>query len=251
MKNEQAQSPPAASSAATNALRWFYERLSFSDEDRKLCLEKRGLTARSCELAGLKSNPRSNEKYLREMPDNFPLPVLIESGLWSDARPPASPKPHAQFYGWGLVKRGKSGEEDEWNWTQPILIPYFDDGGEVIHLRPHKGGVKDKGVRFFIVRPRKDARFPAIARAVEYAIITDGEFKGLALWQALTDCGSGVAIATLPGITTSKTLFGDIEDWLDELGVKQVIVNFDNEENTDGGKPVKATMKSSEEWRSS
>ena len=69
----------------------------------------------------------------------------------------------------------------------------------------------------------------------EFAMINEGEFKALAVWQALGYPRD--AIASLPGIQMSKPLFGDIEDWLEILSMKRVIVSFDNEDKSTPGLP--------------
>jgi len=319
------------------ALRWFYEQLPpLTEEDGKMLWEKRGLTPATQAAAGLRSNLRGNKEILLAMEELFPSAVRVESGLWTNGDKPGDPpKPNAQFYGYGIVGKKKklpgeergawSGERGagrderdkfEWGWTHPILIPYFDEQGEVIHLRPHKGMMREKSPRMFVVRrgktpaDDKHAEAPSsknqtppaeapsskdqapnkaqtpnaseekVIRGAfgeskqignlrygrletcatgseedehkpgpEYAVITEGEFKALAVWQALT---GKAAVGSLPGITMAKALFGDIEQWLLETEVRQVVIAYDNEEKGDpklpGFKEEKRDRFDSEVW---
>ena len=71
------------------------------------------------------------------------------------ARTPAKsadkkPAPNSQLYGFGFVRKGDIQEDgsrgpDIWDWTYPVIIPYFDHKGELIHLRPAQGGVAGPG----------------------------------------------------------------------------------------------------------
>ena len=133
------------------ALRWLYDRLSLSDADRKYLFVKRGLNDATIELLGFRSNPETNKGLLLEMANHFPLAVLVESGLWKVNADKVSepPKPNSQFYGMSIAEkrdakgkkmRDENGEVPrECVWNHPILIPYFNEAGELMHLRPHKG----------------------------------------------------------------------------------------------------------------
>jgi hypothetical protein len=53
------------------------------------------------------------------------------------------------------------------------------------------------------------------------------------------------AVACLPGITMAKPLFPDIEEWLERVAVRQVVIAYDNEAKDDRNLPgYKA-----EEWK--
>ena len=220
------------------ALDWFYRRLSLSESDRNSLFVKRGLTNATVDALGFRSNPESNKALLLEMADHFPLEVLVESGLWKldEAKVGETPKPNAQFYGMSLAeKRDASGKKvrDEQGeavrecvWNHPILIPYFNEAGDLVHLRPHKGMMAGKAPQLYVVRQRQQPGKPPITR-VHQALITEGEFKAAALWQVL---GDTVSIAALPGITMAKPLFGEVQEWLETTGAQQVIVGYDSED---------------------
>jgi hypothetical protein len=179
------------------ALRWFYDRLNLTDEDRKKLFTKRGLNDATIELLGFRSNPESNKGLLLEMAGHFPQGVLVESGLWkTDAdKTGEPPKPNPQFYGMAIVEkrdaRGKKIRDDrgevihECVWNNPILIPYFNEAGELVHLRPHKGMMSGKSPNFYVVRAKGQAKArkpgyffdPTTNGNPKIAIVTEGEFN--------------------------------------------------------------------------
>lgn len=228
------------------ALRWFYERLALSEEDREGLWFDRGLTAETCEALGYRSNPQSNKELLAAMADEFPVAVLEESGLWKAGDGPSDPvKPNPQFYGMSLVPRrdekGKKVRDEEDDvvvdcvWNNPILIPYFDEVGDLVHLRPHKGMMRDKAPRFYMARPCRGwlakAKPVVESKRTPFGLVTEGEFKAAAVWQVCREVG--VAAGALPGITMVKMLFSEVVDWLEEVEIRKVLVVYDNEEKGD------------------
>lgn len=226
------------------ALAWFYSRLELSDKDWTHLFEDRGLTDATIKFSGVRSNPQANKEILLEMPKHFPMQVLLDSGLWKIDYDKVSepPKPNAQYYGMSVVeKRDAKGKKvrdqdgdiiTECVWNNPILIPYFNERGELVHLRPHKGMMKDRAPLVYVVRAAKEesgSQKPEV-RSAQFAIITEGEFKALALWQVIGDMA---AVMALPGITMAKPLFADVEEWVESTGVRQVVVGYDNEEKGD------------------
>ena len=245
------------------ALRWFYERLTVTPADATKLWVDRGLTAATVEALGFKSNPQSNKELLLEMEQCFPLAVLLDCGLWttSPTDPTAKPHPNAQYYGMSLVekrdpKTGKKVRDKydkpviEFVWNNAILIPYFDEAGELIHLRPHKGMMRDKTPRLYVARSGKAWRktHPNFNEEPKpnYALITEGEFKAAALWQV---CGWRVAVAAMPGITMARTVQSDVEEWLSlpRVAVQQVVVGYDNEDKSNPKLP--GYIGEEEEWK--
>ena len=256
-EGEAAEASPAVS-PGLQALRWFYRRLYLSDRDRTALWVKRGLTAATAAALGYRSNPRENRALLEAMAEHFPPGVLVESGLWSEASKPGGvPAPNAQFYGMSLVpQRGADGKKlrersgrDSLTpvWDEPILIPYFDEAGELVHLRPHKGMMRERSARFYVVRHGKvdgpesktDAGELKVVPRPNLAVICEGEFKAAAVWQTLNIKGQdpSVVVGSLPGITMAKPLFSEVEDWLESLGVRQVVIAYDSEEKGIAGLP--------------
>lgn len=277
-------------SPAMVALRWFYERLILTAGDEQMLWRKRGLTPETVAATGLRSNQKSNREILLEMEKHFPPMVLLDSGLWKYPSDKSGgedfgkkPVPNAQYYGMALLPKRdpetgkKMRDEDgkpiteavwgdpacpicrkEWGCKDhpgPVLIPYFDAAGELIHLRPHKGMMRDRAPRFFVVRPARsylEEQTPGRRRQLQER---------------------SVATAAVPGITMAKMLLPDIEDWLENLTanlavvtegefkalalwqeldedptgtlVRQVVVAYDNENKSD---PALASYQE-EDWK--
>ena len=222
-------------SPALAALRDFYNRLTLTASDADKLWRKRALVGPTIEALGYRSNLKTNKAILQEMAEHFPPMVLLDCGLWKypsakgggeDYSKP--PVPNAQYYGLSLVQRrdaaGKKirDEDDQpivepvWgdancplckkDWgcpdhPGPILIPYFDAAGELIHLRPHKGMMKDRQPRLYIARPSK------------------------AWLEKNPNAGErGYGVAAVPGITMAKLLLPDIEEWLEDLTANQAVI---------------------------
>lgn len=239
-----AGSPPEGEppSPAVAALRWFYERLTLLENDRQLLWRKRGLTAETAAALGYRSNSKTNKAILLEMANHFPPMVLLDSGLWKYPSDKAggedsgkSPQPNPQYYGMALVQKRdpqtgrKIRDEDdqpivepvwgdpdclfcrqEWGCAQhagPILIPYFDALGELIHLRPHKGMMRDRTPRFYIARPGK-----AFLEKLEEASVRRRYVE------------RAVGVGAVPGITMAKLLLPDVEEWLETLTANEAVI---------------------------
>lgn len=257
-------SAPAASAAEAaasesflagplGALRWFYARLPWRPEDEARLWRERGLTPQVCRWLGYRSNRQTNLALLQELAKHFPVAVLVESGLWLEANKATEPAyPNPQFYGMSIREKrdaqGKKVRDEEGEavketvWNEPILIPYFDREGQLIHLRPHKGMMRGKTPRFYVVRVaaehrREFANRPLLqtsAGATAWALVSEGEFKVAAAWQVFN---GEIEAGALPGITMAKPLFGDVEEWLEVTGVRQVVVGYDREDKSDPALP--------------
>jgi hypothetical protein len=236
------------------ALKAFYDRLTLSEQDEAELFHKRGLDADTSKLAGLKSNPRSNKEILIELELEFGWEEMSRAGLWveADKKREKERRPNWQFCGGGIVRKAKDGEragKDQWimtdrdgrrnicGWTLPILIPYFDSKGNLCGLRPHKGGGQ-KGTLTGTPQPYIPLRDRQVG-PLRTVVITEGEFKAIALLQTVGVlcklAEEPVGAASLPGITFARhyELREMLDDWLEEVGCKRVIVAFDNEEHGD------------------
>ena len=164
------------------AYSWFHAKLVLNGADLAKLRAKRGLPPRTCAELGLRSSPRSNEKWLRQMPDLFPMNVLLDAGLWVRGDGPKDePRPNPQYLraaGVGPGKRkGPDGEDEElWDWTHPVLIPYLNKAGEVMDLRPHKRTQKWQHPRLYV--PRRLAGISGEPwKEPAFAIITEGSSR--------------------------------------------------------------------------
>lgn len=212
------------------ALRDFYAGLTLSEKDEELIWRKRGLPHSACVAFGFKSSPRSNEKLLRGLSPKYTEDELVSAGLWKRDGEECRPQP--QLCGWGMM--GK----DEWGWAHPILIPYFDEEGQVIALRPHKGNVPGERPRLFVATDCHAEAAPARAEGDgSTRVITEGEFKACAVYWVF---GGKAGAAALPGISQAKNflVMQELKSWLATgRRPERVVVAFDNEEKGDSRLP--------------
>ena len=246
------------------ALEAFYERLTLSPDDQREIFEKRGLATSTQVALGYRSNLRSNKEILLALRETHPLEELRAAGLWlpPDKQRKKDLRPNSQFCGAGRIRKLKHGEKpgheqwrDEdgnlWGWCEPVLIPYCDETGRLIGLRPHKGMSPRETLagepRIYVPR-RIELLFPALsppdgermsARQPENfptVVITEGEFKAAALWQVVgagrDDGGKAVGVVALPGITFGKhfAVRMELEAWLRRVECRCVKVAFDHEQ---------------------
>jgi hypothetical protein len=212
----------------------FWSQLTLRQPDRDELWHKRGIPTSECVRAGYRTNHRPNREILESLALKYDLAALIESGLWVQGTD-SEPKINSQFYGWGLIRRGKEvdGGGDEWGWKEdgkcnPIIIPYFDSQGRLFHLRPHEGGISGKPPHLYVVRSEgiPDSR-------CSRAVITEGEFKAGALNAVVNSTGpEKFAIGALPGISMAKnqTCVRELREWLKAVAPDRVVIAYDSEE---------------------
>jgi hypothetical protein len=192
---------------------------------------------------GFASGRRENKDVILALAEEFSTEDMQDSGLWKELGP------NRQFHGWGIA--GKKPEEQrrhrddkwDWAWTDPVIIPYFNAAGELMKLRPHKGGAKGNtsAGRQMIYVPRRAGELSVEKHRT--VVICEGEFKAAAIWQELGG-GSGskspIGVCALPGITFSsnREIMADLESWLAETGARSVVVAYDDEDKAD--KPMKS-----------
>ena len=233
------------------ALREFYECLVWLEDDEKKLFEKRGLESRTSVALGFRSNPKTNEDNIRRLLEKWGFREMIGSGLWlpRDAARKKETRPNNQFFGFGQAGRKpadqRKNKDDKfiWKFCHPILIPYFNDLGELVALRPHKGGAPGgtaAGHSTHIYVPR-DVEAMGGEQAEKYAeifetvIITEGEFKAAALWQMVgagrQDGGEAYGVAAVPGITFANNFMmrEELDHWLRAVRCRRVIVAYDHE----------------------
>lgn len=261
------------------ALGEFFSRLTLLAEDERRIFEKRGLTSATSEALGFKSNQKTNRRLLLELSKKFSWDELKASGLWLPGKGNKCRRPNSQFCGYIQLtrkprnQRKTSDDKSVWGWREEgwcarcertsggcicsscggklktgdaILIPYFGRHGDLIALRPHKGGAPEgtaaSAVRIYIPRSTvgvSDESFPTV-------IVTEGEFKAAALWQTVgagrADGKLPVGVVALPGIYFAKNLMvrGDLADWLVAVQCRRVMVAYDFEDK--GNSAFKATF---------
>ncbi len=102
-------------------------------------------------------------------------------------------------------------------WRDNILIPYFNEKGDLYHIRPHKDGFKDVGVQPYIP-------YPLLGEDTSHLVLAESEFK------AAASCVMGVPAIGIPGITShSRKNLPNLLRVLEALKCKKVTICFDNE----------------------
>ncbi len=254
------------------ALREFYSKLAWLAEDERKLFEKRGLLPATAAALGFKSNQNSNRRRLLELARAFTWEELRASGLWLPGAEQKHRRPNPQFCGCvQLARKPKSqrkhpDDKAVWGWSDEgwcvrcehvsigvqclqcggklklpdaVLIPYFNDRGELIALRPHKGGAPEgtaaSATHIYIPRDGRkvaEEHFPTV-------VVTEGEYKPAAIWQTLgagrDDGQAPVGVAGLPGIYFAKhfKVREELDEWLRAVQCRRVIVAHDREEKGD------------------
>ena len=130
------------------------------------------------------------------------------------------------------VKKDQGGDV-VWGQTHPILIPCFDQDGEVIAIRPHKGGMPGERSRLFLATFAAEVPPPNGTPGIDrkygpgHCVVTMGEFKACAVYWAFA---GEVGTAAIPGISQSKnfTVFEELKEWLQhDCVVEKLVAAFE------------------------
>jgi len=266
--------PQVTNGDGYTAIQEFYSKLALQADDERKLFDKRGLTSATSAALGFKSNLRSNRRRLLELGKTFAWEELKASGLWLPGEQQKHRRPNSQFCGYIQLARKPKGQRKHpddksvWGWCDEgwcakcglvahgkqcttcsgslksgdaILIPYFNERGELIALRPHKGGAPEgtAASAMHIYVPRSGQ---AVSQEnFSTVVLTEGEFKAAAIWQTLgigrDDGQEPIGAAALPGIYFAKhfDIREEIEAWVRAVKCRRVIVAYDAE---DKGNPA-------------
>jgi hypothetical protein len=187
------------------------------------------------------------------MKGEFTEEQLVQAGLYQVKAGLSRPQP--QLCGLGNTGKKNAKGEVIWGWTHPILIPYFGREGEVVCIRPHKGGIPGQPSLPYVARVAMGFTRAGLAdRAFKPArvVVTEGEFKSMALYWVFQ---GKVGSLALPGISQSKNppVVEGLKEWIrEECRVEKLVVSFDSEEKGDpklpGFKPEKRRRFDAEIW---
>ena len=230
---------PPESPAWLRVLREFYAALQWTEADAAELLAKRGLTAETCARAGFRSNDPGNKDIILELATRWPVEVMVQSGLFEESS--AGPVPNRHFFGYGLVTRKGRDGQPLYKWKSsgkcnPVLIPYFNEHGALVRLRPHKGGAKGQPALLYVCR-QELIGLPAAEKRAAQVLITEGEFKAWAAWQGLNSGDRpSYEVCAMPGISFSSNhdFMCDLRDFLG--APRRVAVVYDNELKTNPDK---------------
>ena len=231
--------PEAETMESANPWHALWKKLILTAEDRAKLTNKRGLDDATINLCGFRSNNEYNRELIFSLLDEFPIEKLVAEGIFKHERF-KDPHPAAQLCGYGRTGKKDEKGKEKWDWTQPILIPYFDAGGVPFYLRPHKGGVvrpqdpfadrtdedddpEERPCSSHLYVPPGTAEL--IAENNGLCVFTEGEFKAAVGPQC-----------RLPIIATPGTSFlknarfrRHVTALLDEMGVTDLVIVYDNE----------------------
>lgn len=228
-----------------------WKRLKLLDRDLHAIASKRGFTRDTVERCGLRSNGEHNRDLLESLPDEYGIGTLVAEGVYKHELH-REPRLAGQLVGWGRTGRKDDKGKEIWEQNNPVLIPYFDLNGLPYYVRPHKGGLKRPEDPFVTLSPDEldleedDEERPCasyvyvppgtrelVAENDGLCILTEGEFKAIACFQARVPC-----IAT-PGTSFLKNanFRRRMQQVLEELGVSDLVIIYDNEVKDDPSFP--------------
>lgn len=212
------------------ALEAFYLKLQLTEDDILSVWRKRGLPREASLAYGLKSSGSHCREIIQELRATFDDGDLMDAGLLSIDAKTGELRPEPQFCGLGQTGRKKENGDPEYDWVNPILIPYLDMEGRIYSLRPHKGNPPGKPPRLYVARfvPGCERRR---AELHESALITEGEFKAMAFhWATEGRMGAGA----IPGISQAKNpiVREDYQSWLKLSRTAKVTIVFDSEDKS-------------------
>jgi hypothetical protein len=243
---EQGEEPPPD---APKLQIWnrMHQLLTLSPQDVVKLGKERGFSKETIKEAGFKSSNRKNRELLAPLLVEFPPGILLSTGIANKADD-GSLKISGQLCGWGLKKRGEASKDEEWDWTEPVLIPYRDAAGDITVIRPHKGGLSGKNYMrehgFELGFRSARTRSQLYTNTIFYnrpegwertAVLTEGEFKGEALGQC------NIPAAATPGIQMPRNdaFFEAMVERFREAGIRDIIVCYDNEDKSHKADPWK------------
>jgi len=226
------QAPPPPENQPANPWQSLWEKLVLTPQDKTKLMQQRGFSEETINKLGFKSNNQSNQTHLESLAQEFPLDTLLSLGIFKNYR--GGPRPNPQLLGWGLKRKShKEGEEDEWGWTKPILIPYLDKDGACVYLRPHKGAISptrhedddddEEKCSSHVYCPYLLAT--CLATIEGTAVLCEGEFKAAALFQC------GIPAQAIPGISfvRNQAFRAELLDQLKQFAITDLVIVFDNE----------------------
>lgn len=250
---------PLRNDSHVAAIRTFYERCAtLPDQELDGLWQKRGLLPETAERFGLRWSHRTNAEVIEGMRQEFTTTAMRLAGLLVPDRRRGGDavKPNPQLCGWGPTGRkvsapptkgdgdgtGSDRERDEWAETNPILIPFFNERGQLVGLRCHKRSLPGATPVLYVAQPSaawRQAHPSPPAQDIEWVVVCESEFKAMAVQQTL---GRRVAACGLCGISMAKNWFvvNGLAEWIESLplahGAKVVVV-YDNEDKATPGLP--------------
>ncbi len=191
--------PPGGTDIAANVYQLLVGKLTLSAADREALKANRGFSDATIDEFQFRSGGPEVVAVINEVAAAVGTPALVKAGI--------------------LVEVNGTLVVNDQLLDNRILIPYLDESGGVYHLRPHKLG--------FGGRPNQAYCRKLLAQKTEHIILTEGEFKAVALHQW------GFTALAVPGVSSfAAKNYERLKDLLREFGVKAITVVFDNEDKS-------------------
>jgi DNA primase len=182
----------------------FISKAILEDEDRAALKRKRGFTDETIDLCKFVSCRPENKQIVEELVDKYSEEELLEVGLLEATD--KGIRVCSQLLG--------AYKNDEF--VNNICIPYFNEEGKIYFIRPHKFGLKGKGIRFYCPAPDISSD--------KTWVITESEFKAAATLQF------GFPVIGLPGIHSfAVNNFERLKDFIQSKGLSKIVIIYDNE----------------------
>jgi len=182
----------------------FISKAILEDKDREDLKRKRGFNDETIDLCNFVSCRPENKEIVEELLEKYSEEQLLEAGLLE-----ASDK------GIRVCSQLLGSYKDD-KFVNNICIPYFNEEGEIYFIRPHKFGLKGKGIRLYCPAPDISAD--------KTWVITESEFKAAAALQL------GYPVIGLPGIHSfAVNNFERLKDFIQSKGFSKIVIVYDNE----------------------
>jgi hypothetical protein len=234
------------------------EKLVLTAADHARLAAERGFSDRTIKELQFRTSQAQNRPLIQSLAEEFPPAALEHLGIL--IKGDDGYFPNGIFCGWGATgnyarnedgsfktdSRGRKRRERRQG-VNPILIPYLDAGGKPETIRPHKDNIRkaddiddlDEDYTGLFVYCAHLLRTVAASPLYNsdlhrtFCVITEGEFKGGALWQC------GIPALAMPGIQSLRNVAfrRRLVGLLKECGITDVIVCFDNEIKDDPSLP--------------
>ena len=192
---------------STEVYNTFLERARLTEEDREALKAERGFSDETIDRLRFISCHEENREIIKGLVSEFSEGEVVESGLLEATD--KGIEVCSQLI--GVYKNNR--------FVNNICVPYINSDGNIFFIRPHKYGLKGKGIHVYC------PDFAADQSAIW--IITESEFKAAASFQY------GIPAIGLPGIHSfvgrSGVNFRRLTEFIEALGLEKIVVVYDNE----------------------
>lgn len=218
--------------------------LSLSEEHRAELRQKRGFDDAWITALGIRTSCRANREKLETLLDAVPPNDLLRSGIAVRDKRTWKLRIAESLCG-RIYREDPETRQGQWMDYENIIIPYIDDEGRIVGLRPHKRGLTNGDFRedtasefyekehnnlriiygdcFLSGRPEKHEH---------RCVICEGELKAAALRRCGIPAIGFQGIHFLRQNKETRQAIRDVVALLRRHKIREVIVVFDNEDKS-------------------